>query len=106
MGKPSDKNNIDSEFTVVKNWANSFNPPVAVYLGEFGTDNIYGYSYKTGDLHLVTANNPPNGTGYADGGPDPNSKLNFMDTLLMQQLIEDFLFLPGMQVDKHQRQFT
>ena len=76
-GSQSDKNNIDNEFTVVKNWANSFNPPVAVYLGEFGADNIYGYSYKTGDLHLVTANNPPNGTGYADGGPDPNSRVKF-----------------------------
>jgi len=76
-GSQSDKNNIDNEFTVVKNWANSFNPPVAVYLGEFGADNVYGYSYKTGDLHLVTANNPPNGTGYADGGPDPNSRVKF-----------------------------
>lgn len=46
-------------------------------MGEFGADNIYGYSYKTGDLHLVTANNPPNGTGYADGGPDPNSRVKF-----------------------------
>ena len=76
-GSQSDKNNIDNEFTVVKNWANSFNPPVAVYLGEFGADNVYGYSYKTGDLHIVTANNPPNGTGYADGGPDPNSRVKF-----------------------------
>jgi len=76
-GSQSDKNNVDNEFTFVKNWANSFNPPVAVYLGEFGADNIYGYSYKTGDLHLVTANNPPNGTGYADGGPDPNSRVKF-----------------------------
>ena len=76
-GSQSDKNTIDSEFDVVKNWANSFNPPVAVYLGEFGADNVYGYSYKTGDLHLVTANNSPNGTGYADGGPDPNSRVKF-----------------------------
>ena len=51
--------------------------PIAVYLGEFGADNVYGYSYQTGDLHLVTANNPPNGTGYADGGPDPNSRVKF-----------------------------
>ena len=76
-GTQSDKNSIDSEFDVVKNWANGFNPPVAVYMGEFGADNVYGYSYKTGDLHLVTANNSPNGTGYADGGPDPNSRVKF-----------------------------
>ena len=61
----------------MQNWADGFNPPVAVYLGEFGADNVYGYSYQTGDLHLVTANNPPNGTGYADGGPDPNSRVKF-----------------------------
>ena len=76
-GSQSDKNKIDSDFDVVKNWANGFNPPVAVYLGEFGADNVYGYSYKTGDIHLVTANNSPNGTGYADGGPDPNSRVKF-----------------------------
>ncbi len=76
-GSLMDKNNVDSEFDIVKNWANGFDPPVAVYLGEFGTDNVYGYSYRTGDLHLVTANNPPNGTGYADGGPDPNSRVKF-----------------------------
>ena len=76
-GSQNDKNNVDSEFDIVKNWANGFNPPVAVYLGEFGADNVYGYSYRTGDLHLVTANNPPNGTGYADGGPDPNSRVKF-----------------------------
>ena len=76
-GSQSDKNNVDSEFDVVQNWADGFNPPIAVYLGEFGADNVYGYSYQTGDLHLVTANNSPNGTGYADGGPDPNSRVQF-----------------------------
>ena len=76
-GSQSDKNNIDSEFDVVQNWADGFNPPIAVYLGEFGADNVYGYSYQTGDIRLVTANNPPNGTGYADGGPDPNSRVKF-----------------------------
>lgn len=76
-GSQSHKNTIDSEFDVVQNWANGFNPPAAVYLGEFGADNVYGYSYQTGDLRLVTANNSPNGNGYADGGPDPNSRVKF-----------------------------
>ena len=76
-GSQSDKNSIDSEFDVVQNWADGFSPSVAVYLGEFGADNVYGYSYSTGDLRLVTANNSPNGTGYADGGPDPNSRVKF-----------------------------
>ena len=42
-GSVMDKNNVDSEFDIVKNWANGFDPPVAVYLGEFGADNVYGY---------------------------------------------------------------
>ena len=39
-GSSMDKNNVDSEFDIVKNWANGFDPPVAVYLGEFGADNV------------------------------------------------------------------
>ena len=77
-GSESDLNNIDTEFEVVSNWAASFNPPVAVYLGEFGADNVYGYAYSTGDLRQVNGNTAsdsyPEGTGYADGGPDPNSR--------------------------------
>ena len=76
-GTNADKNTVDNEFDVVLNWANGFTPPVAVFLGEFGADNAYGYSYQTGDLHKVTANNSPNGTGYADGGPDPTSRVDF-----------------------------
>ena len=91
-GSQSDKNNVDSEFDVVQNWADDFNPPIAVYLGEFGADNVYGYSYQTGDLHLVTANNSPNGTGYADGGPDPNSRVQYHDYVANAAIDRGFSF--------------
>lgn len=76
-GTTSDKINIDTEFDIVKNWANGFTPPVAVFLGEFGADNYYGYDYSEGDLKQVSANNAPNGTGYSDGGPDPKSRVAY-----------------------------
>ena len=91
-GSNTDKNTVDNEFDVVQNWANQFNPPVAVFLGEFGADNAYGYSYQTGDLHLVTANNSPNGTGYADGGPDPNSRVDFHGYLANAAIDRGFAF--------------
>ena len=91
-GTNADKNTVDNEFDVVQNWANGFNPPVAVFLGEFGADNAYGFSYQTGDLHLVTANNSPNGTGYADGGPDPNSRVDFHGYLANAAIDRGFAF--------------
>jgi endoglucanase len=91
-GSNTDKNTVDNEFDVVQNWANGFNPPVAVFLGEFGADNAYGFSYQTGDLHLVTANNSPNGTGYADGGPDPNSRVDFHGYLANAAIDRGFAF--------------
>lgn len=91
-GTNADKNTVDNEFDVVQNWANGFTTPVAVFLGEFGADNAYGFSYQTGDLHLVTANNSPNGTGYADGGPDPNSRVDFHGYLANAAIDRGFAF--------------
>ena len=79
-GSQTDKNNIDSEFDVVQNWANGFNPPVAVYIGEFGADNVYGYSYKTGDLHLLTAINPQTAPGMQMEAQILTQELSFMVT--------------------------
>ena len=80
-GTDNDKSTLDQEFDTVLAWANSFNPPVAVYLGEFSASNYSGYSYQTGDLHIVNENNPsstyPQGTGYSDGGPDPQSRVDY-----------------------------
>ena len=72
-GTQSDKTDVDIEFDTVKNWAASFTPEVAVYLGEFGADNAYGYNYSTGDLLSISSNN----TGFANGGPDPNSREDY-----------------------------
>lgn len=72
-GTQSDKSIVDNEFDTVKNWAASFTPEVAVYLGEFGADNAYGYNYSTGDLLSVFSNN----SGYASEGPDPNSREDY-----------------------------
>jgi endoglucanase len=91
-GTNQDKNDVDDDFQTVADWANQFNPPVAVYLGEFSADNAYGYSYQTGDLHLVTANNSPNGTGYADGGPDLNSRYEYHAYLANTAISRDFSF--------------
>jgi endoglucanase len=91
-GTVQDKSDVDDDFQTVANWANQFNPPVAVYLGEFTADNAYGYSYQTGDLHKVTANNSPNGNGYADGGPDLNSRLEYHAYLANAAISRDFSF--------------
>jgi endoglucanase len=91
-GSNADKNTVDNEFDIVLNWANQFSPPVAVYLGEFSADNAYGFSYQTGDLHLVTANNSPNGTGYADGGPDLNARYEYHAYLAKAAINRGFAF--------------
>jgi len=91
-GTNQDKNDVDDDFQTVADWANQFNPPVAVFLGEFGADNAYGFSYQTGDLHLVTANNPPNGNGYADGGPDLDSRYEYHAYLANAAISRDFSF--------------
>ena len=87
-GSISDKNNIDNEFNVVKSWAESFNPNVAVYLGEFGADNAYGYNYSTGDLLNISSNN----SGYADGGPDPNSRADYHSYVANAAIDRGFAF--------------
>lgn len=91
-GTNQDKNDVDDDFQTVTDWANQFSPPVAVYLGEFSADNAYGYSYQTGDLHKVTANNSPNGNGYADGGPDLNSRYEYHAYLANAAISRDFSF--------------
>ena len=91
-GSNEDKNTVDNDFDIVLNWANGFTPPVAVYLGEFSADNAYGYSYQTGDLHKVTANNSPNGNGYADGGPDLNARYEYHAYLANAAINRGFAF--------------
>ena len=94
-GTLSDKSNVDAEFDTVKNWADSFTPPLAVYVGEFGADNYYGYDYSSGDLHVISSNSPPTfseGTGFADGGPDPNSRIYYHNYIANAAIERGFAF--------------
>ena len=72
-GTATDLNAVASDFDGVAQWAAGFNPVVAVYLGEFGADNYYGYDYSEGDLKVISTNP----TGFSDGGPDPKSRVAF-----------------------------
>jgi len=87
-GSQSDKNNVDFEFDIVKSWADSFNPPVAVYLGEFGADNTYGFDYSSGDLLSISSNS----SGFADGGPDPNSRADYHGYVANAAISRGFAF--------------
>ena len=91
-GTAADINNVSNEFDVVANWAAGFNPAVAVYLAEFGADNYYGYDYSEGDLRQISANDPPNGTGYADGGPDPKSRVTYYGYVANAAIDRGFAF--------------
>lgn len=94
-GSLSEKSTVDSEFDIVKNWADGFTPPLAVYVGEFGADNSYGYDYSSGDLHEISSNSPPTfseGTGFADGGPDPNSRIYYHNYIANAAIERGFAF--------------
>jgi endoglucanase len=87
-GTAADINNISNEFDVVANWAAGFNPEAAVYLGEFGADNYYGYDYSKGDLKVISTNP----TGFSDGGPDPNSRVDFHGYVASAAIDRGFAF--------------
>ncbi|MDA9026613.1 cellulase family glycosylhydrolase [Flavobacteriaceae bacterium] len=70
-GSVDDKNLITTRFDEVSTWAASNNIPV--FVGEFGADNTGGYNYSTGDLNAISNN----ATGFADGGPDNVSKVEY-----------------------------
>ena len=72
-GTAADLNAVASDFDGVAQWAAAFDSEVAVYLGEFGADNYYGYDYSEGDLKVISTNP----TGFSDGGPDPKSRVAF-----------------------------
>ena len=85
-GNASDKSILSAEFDEVSTWANSHN--VSIFVGEFGTDNTGGYKYSTGDLNTVGANT----TGYADGGPDNTSRVEFHRYVAQQSINRGFSF--------------
>lgn len=85
-GSTSDKTTLRNEFDVVKNWADAEGIPV--FLGEFGADNTQGYDYSTGDLRQIGSN----ATGYANGGPDNASRVEFHRYCAEQAINRGFAF--------------
>ncbi len=61
-GTQEDRDEIDTNFEIVKNWASENNIPIL--LGEFAADNEGGFKYSTGDYGKF-------------GGPDNDSRVAF-----------------------------
>lgn len=85
-GSVSDKSNVDIHFDLVLNWSNINDTPIL--LGEFGADNTMGYNYSTGDLKVISSNS----TGFADGGPDNVSRVEFHRYIAEQAINRGFAF--------------
>ena len=85
-GSVQDKELLTTRFDIVSSWATSNNIPV--FLGEFGADNTGGYKYSTGDLNTISGN----ATGFADGGPDNASRVEFHRFVAEQAINRGFSF--------------
>ncbi len=85
-GSVQDKELLTNRFDIVSSWATSNNIPV--FLGEFGADNTGGYKYSTGDLNTISGN----ATGFADGGPDNASRVEFHRFVAEQAINRGFSF--------------
>ena len=85
-GSVQDKDLLTTRFDEVFTWATSNN--IAVFLGEFGADNTGGYKYSTGDLNTISGN----ATGFADGGPDNASRVEFHRFVAEQAINRGFSF--------------
>ena len=85
-GIDAEKIELTDRFDVVFSWAASNNIPI--FLGEFGADNTGGYKYSTGDLNTISGN----ATGFADGGPDNASRIEFHRFVAEQAINRGFSF--------------
>lgn len=85
-GTAEDKATLAAHFETVTVWSDTYNTPI--YLGEFGADNTDGYNYATGDLQEISGNT----TGFADGGPDNNSRVAFHGYCAEQAINRGFAF--------------
>ena len=61
---------------------------IPIFLGEFGADNTGGYKYSTGDLNTISGN----ATGFADGGPDNASRVEYHRFIVEQAINKGFSF--------------
>ena len=85
-GSSSDKTTVSNHFESVLTWSNTNDIPIL--LGEFGADNTLGYNYSTGDLKRVSGNK----TGYANGGPENDSRVEYFRYLAELAIDKGFAF--------------
>ena len=85
-GTVGDKSTLTTRFDAVLTWAITNNIPV--FVGEFGADNTGGYNYSSGDLNTISGN----ATGFADGGPDNVSRVEFHRFVAEQAINRGFSF--------------
>jgi endoglucanase len=86
FGSIADKNLIKEHFESVLVWSNTNNTPIL--MGEFGADNTLGYNYSTGDLQTISSN----ATGFANGGPENDSRVEYYRYLAEQAINRGFAF--------------
>ncbi len=85
-GTVEDIESIQTHFDTVKSWSEANQIPI--YLGEFGADNVGGYDYGSGTLRKINSNT----TGYADGGPDSESRLLYHQQVAEEAMNRGFAF--------------
>ena len=85
-GTEVEKGILTGEFEQVLTFSNLHDIPV--FLGEFGADNTGGYKYSTGDLNTISNN----ATGFADGGPDNASRVEYHRYVAEQAIHRGFSF--------------
>ena len=85
-GTSQQNNLLTTRFDEVSAWASLNDIPV--FLGEFGADNSGGYNYSTGDLNAISNN----ATGFADGGPDNASRVEYHRFVAEQAINRGFSF--------------
>ncbi len=86
FGSAIDKTTVGDHFESVLTWSNANDIPIL--LGEFGADNTLGYNYSGGDLNKISTN----ATGYANGGPVNNSRVEYYRYLAEQAINRGFAF--------------
>lgn len=77
---------VKTHFDSVKNWSDLQGVPI--YLGEFGADNANGFDYGSGTLRKINSN----ASGYADGGPDVQSRVLYHRQVAHEAINRGFSF--------------
>tara|TARA_B110000967_G_scaffold157587_1_gene162767 strand:+ start:2969 stop:5044 length:2076 start_codon:yes stop_codon:yes gene_type:complete len=81
-----DRTELTDRFDEVSSWASANQIPV--FVGEFGADNSGGYNYSTGDLNVISNN----ATGFANGGPENTSRVEYHRFVAEQAINRGFSF--------------